>query len=118
MDHPGEEPLPLLAYVSREKSMTLGFIFPGEMADRDAVSLNSTGATHSVVRDRKDTRMPVNLPRLIPEGWNTFTVAVAEQEATVTLVQGPDELTLLKLPLPRRVTRVFAEGTIARCPTG
>lgn len=111
--------LPLLAYVCRSTNLTLAFIFDNvnQYEEWHAVSLNSTGATHSVVRNGEKTWMPIDLPRLIPEGWNTFTVALDEQGVTVTLTQGQDQLTLFMLPLPRRVTSVLAKGTVTCCLT-
>lgn len=113
-------PLPLLAYVSRSANVTVGFIYHHEdgKQERDAVSLNSTGATHSEVRGGKATMTALDLPRLIPEGWNTFNVTVAGKDVTMTLVQGVDHLTLLTMSLPRLVTTVHAVGTVAHCPTG
>lgn len=118
MDEP-QGPLLLLAYVTRSTSLTVGFIFRGVEGkqERDAVSLNSTGATHSEVRGGKATLTPLDLPRLIPEGWNTFNVTVAGKDVTMTLVQGQDHLTLLQMSLPRPVTRVHAVGTVAKCST-
>lgn len=116
--HPSE--VPLLAYISGSTSVVLVLIYPGvKDADvRDAVNLTSTKAVHSKVRDGKSTKYPESLSWVIPEGWNTFTLLVADGSLTVTLVQNEDQVTLYTLTLEHTVNKMYAEGSVAHCQRG
>ncbi|XP_050710888.1 uncharacterized protein LOC126995414 [Eriocheir sinensis] len=112
-----EQPLKvsLLAYVTCSDNVKMGFFLPGQdpYKDRDAVSFNSTGGTHSEVRGGKWTKTPLAFPRLIPEGWNTFRVTADKRGVEVALVEGRDTTTLFTLP--HAPDTLHAEGRVARC---
>lgn len=97
------------------------FIYPAPVKDkdtRDAVTLTSTEAIHSEVRDGKTTNYPLGMPMVVPEGWNTFRLNISEKTLHVTLVQGEDKVHLFSIPLKDTVSKMYAKGRVALCPQG
>ncbi|KAG0699486.1 hypothetical protein GWK47_025797 [Chionoecetes opilio] len=113
--------VPVLAYISEASPAVVGVLYNDhDDADvRDAVTLTNTMAEHSKVRDRKSTKIPKSLSRQIPEGWNTFTLVVADGNLTIKLVLSEeDHVDLYTLVLKDTVRKMHVEGNVSSCHQG